>query len=167
MVGRWYVVSFQSGRGDLAERNLRRQGFRTWMPRQTRIVTHARRKIERCLPFFPGYMFVLLDLERDRWRAVNGTMGVRTLVMQGEKPLPCPVGLIEELQSFCDANGIFNPAFDLKMGDAVRIVSGPFADAIGSLARHDGVGRVRVLLQMMRSEIPVIVDARAVVPAGV
>ena len=167
MVGRWYVVSFQPGRGDLAERNLQRQGFCTWMPRQTRIVTHARRKIERRLPFFPGYMFVFLDLERDRWRAVNGTMGVRTLIIQGEKPLPCPVGLVEKLQAFSDENGIFNPVFDLKMGDSVRIVSGPFADAVGSLARLDGAGRVRVLLQMMRSEIPVIVDAWAVVPAGV
>jgi len=137
------------------------------MPRQTRIVTHARRKIERRLPFFPGYMFVLLDLDRDRWRAVNGTMGVRTLVMQGEKPLPCPVGLVEKLQSFSDENGIFNAAFDLKMGDAVRIVNGPFADAIGKLARLDGAGRVRILLQIMRAEITVIVDARAVVPAGI
>jgi len=131
-----------------------------------RFVTHARRKIERQLPFFPGYMFVLLDLERDRWRAVNGTMGVRGLVMQGEKPLPCPVGLVEKLQSFSDENGIFNPVFDLKMGASVRIVSGPFADAIGNLACLDGAGRVRVLLQMMHSEIPVIVDGRAVVPEG-
>jgi len=137
------------------------------MPRHTRIVTHARRKIVRRLPFFPGYMFVLLDLERDRWRTVNGTMGVRGLIMQGEKPLPCPIGLVEKLQSCCDENGIFNPVFDLKLGDAVRIVGGPFADAIGSLARLDSAGRVRVLLQMMRSEIPVIVNARAVVPAGI
>jgi len=151
----------------LAERNLRRQGFYTWMPRQARMVKHARRKIERRLPFFPGYMFVLLDLDRDRWRAVNGTMGVRTLVMQGDKPLPCPVGLVEKLQSLSDENGIFNPVFGLKKGDAVRIVSGPFADVVGNLAGLDGNGRVRVLLQMMRSEIPVIFDVRAVVPAGV
>lgn len=166
MAGRWYVVAFQPGRGDLAERNLCKQGFYTWMPRQTRVVTHARRRIERRVAFFPGYMFIWLDLERDRWRSVNGTMGVRSLLMQGEKPIPCPVGLVEKLQACSDENGILNPVFDLKSGDTVRIVNGPFADAVGSLVRLDGAGRVRVLLQMMRSEIPVVVDARAVVPAG-
>lgn len=136
------------------------------MPRQTRIVSNARGRIERRLPFFPGYMFVFLDLERERWRAINGTMGVRTILMQGEKPLPCPLGFVENLQACSDVNGILHPTFDLKVGDTVRIVSGPFADAIGSLAHLDAPGRVRVLLRMMRSEIPLTVEAAAVEPAG-
>lgn len=127
------------------------------MPRQLRIVTNARRRVERRLPFFPGYMFLFLD--RERWRAINGTMGLRTILMQGEKSHPCPLGFVENLQACSDENGILHPTFDLKVGDTVRIVSGPFADAIGSLAHLDAPGRVRVLLRMMRSEIPLTVEA--------
>lgn len=84
--GRWYVAATQVGREDSAESNLRRQGFPVWFPRQKKTVKHARRRIEKIISFFPGYMFVFLDLERDRWRSVNSTIGVRALVMQGGFP---------------------------------------------------------------------------------
>src|SRR5690606_8689429 len=166
MVARWYVVSFQPGREDLAELNLNRQGFDVWMPRHISVVRHARRRYEKLVPFFPGYMFVSMDVDRERWRAVNGTLGVRCLIMQGEKPLPCPVGLVEKLQALTGKHEIFSAVTNLSVGDTVRVIKVPFADAIGSLVSVDGAGRVRILLQMMQAEIPVTLDVREVVPTG-
>jgi len=88
--GRWYVAAVQPGREDSAERHLARQGFATFAPRHLRTVRHARRAMTRKVPLFPGYLFVALDLARDRWRSVNGTFGVRGLVAAG--PAPCRAG---------------------------------------------------------------------------
>src|SRR5690606_5339375 len=111
------------------------------------------------------YMFVSLDAGRDRWRAINGTMGVRSLIMQGERPVPCPDGVVEQLQALAGNDGLIEAGGDLAVGDRVRVVSGPFADSIGNLIRLDGAGRVQILLQMMRAEIAVTLDARELVVA--
>ncbi|WP_445558106.1 transcription termination/antitermination protein NusG [Ochrobactrum sp. A-1] len=166
MVARWYVLSFQAGRENVAELNLQRQGFETWMPRQIRWVSHARRRYERRIPFFPGYMFISLDLNKQRWRQVNGTVGVRSLIMQGDLPVPCPIGLIEALQTQFGSEGIVDVAETFTVGASVRITSGPFSEAVGTLVHLDGVGRVRILLKMMHGEVAVSLRAHDLISAA-
>src|ERR1051326_1035679 len=62
---RWYAVNCLSNREFLAAAHLKNQGFQTFLPcrRQTR--RHARKFDTVLRPFFPGYLFVLLDLDRD------------------------------------------------------------------------------------------------------
>jgi len=164
MSTRWYVVSTKLGFEDTAETNLVRQGFAIWTPRQVRVVRHARRRLEKRVPFFPGYLFVQLDVDRQHWRSVNGTLGVRRLIMQGERPLPCPPGLVEELQRLGEGDRMFNAA--IEPGDAVRVISGPMAELVGSLVHLDGAGRARVLLGLLNSEIVVTLDAVRLIPAA-
>lgn len=159
MVARWYVISARPGSESIAGTNLARQGFLTWSPYQIRMVRHARRRLERRVPFFPGYLFVQLDITTQRWRSVNSTLGVRHLLMQGDQPLPCPQGLVEGLKQQTDAEGIFNAAAAILPGGAVRVVSGPMAEQIGSLLALDGAGRARILLKLMGSEIVATLDA--------
>lgn len=165
MVDRWYVAAMQPGQEAMGLRHLERQGFHTWLPRQVRTVRHARRRHEKPVPFFPGYMFVLLDVERQRWRSVNGTIGVRSLVMEGDRPRPCPAGLVEGLQAMTDTMGMFNMAASLQPGDPVRLVTGPFAALAGTLVRHDGPARARILLHMMHGEIAVTLGTESLTPA--
>ena len=56
-----------------------------WLPRIERIIRHARqiRRVKR--PLFPGYLFINLDLETARWRAINGTVGVSHIVASGSR----------------------------------------------------------------------------------
>ena len=157
---RWFAVSHQPGREDVAEANLLRQGFKPFVARHLLTIRHARRLTVRRASFFPGYMFVRLDLTRDRWRSVNGTFGVRSIVMVGERPAPCPVGLVEQLIDMTDADGILDFSSKLRVGDAVRVVSGPFTNLIGRLDRLDGPGRARVLLSIMNGEIATTVATK-------
>lgn len=166
MAARWYVVSASPGSESVAETNLRRQGFSTWTPRQLRVVRSARRRIEKRVPFFPGYLFTQLDVERQRWRSVNGTFGVRSLIMAGGRPLPCPRGLVEDLQVLTGRDGIFNAAAAARPGDTVRLVSGPMAQLVGTLEHLDGAGRARVLLKLLNSDILVTLDAARLEPVA-
>ena len=87
----WYVVQTQANAERKAAFHLERQGFAVYLPQYLRRWRHARRTELRPAPFFPRYLFVALDLSRDRWRSVNGTFGVSRLVMEGERPQPVPV----------------------------------------------------------------------------
>lgn len=114
----------------------------------------------RRVAFFPGYIFVSFDVEVDRWGSINGTFGVRSLIMQGRRPVPCPVGLVEQLIALTDAEGLLDFSSALRAGSAVRILSGPFTEIVGTLENLDSANRARVLLKIMGGEISVSMDVR-------
>src|ERR1700761_380861 len=77
---RWRLVRALTGREVFASEHLERQGFVTFLPKQLKTVRHARKVRVALGAYFPGYLFVELDLARHRWRSVNGTLGVSHLV---------------------------------------------------------------------------------------
>lgn len=160
---RWYVVQTRPREEDRAEQNLRRQAFEVFCPRMRHTVCHARRKTLRLIPVFPGYAFVFMDPDRTLWHAINGTFGVSRLLTVNQLPRPVPAGVIESLKSYVDSRGVMRPADDLRIGDRVRLISGPFAEMVGMLEYLDGRGRVRVLLQIMGGSTRVTADASALV----
>ncbi len=150
---RWYVAQTIARCEARAEQQLRAQEFRTFLPRVQRTVRHARKLRTVLTPAFPGYVFIRLDPARQRWRAVNGTFGVGRLITASEMPLPVPHGVVETLLDYVDEKGVAHFERDLKIGQAVRVKDGPLAAALGRLVRLDAGGRVRVLLEIMGSEI--------------
>jgi len=162
----WYVAAVKSGREDHAERHLVRQGFRIFSPRRLKTVRHARRTVERRVPLFPGYVFVSFDATRCAWRAVNGTFGVRSLVMSGDRPSTVPSGIVEAFIESTDASGVVDVTRELRAGQRVQVLTGPFADLAGTIDRLDDNGRIRVLLELLNSERPVSMGRDAVWPAA-
>jgi transcriptional antiterminator RfaH len=123
-------------------------------------IRHARRFRTIKAPFFPRYLFVSLDLQRDRWRSVNGTYGVSALLMGGDLPKPVPEGIVERLLEYQDGSGAVAVGSALRPGQQVRVLSGPFAEMIGQLVRVDDVHRVQVLLELMGTRIVVQMPGR-------
>jgi transcriptional antiterminator RfaH len=164
---RWFAVHSLPQREAGAQQQLENQGFRTFLPRCLKARRHAR-KVENVLaPIFPRYLFVNLDLDRDRWRSVNGTFGVARLVMMaGDRPQPVPRGVVESLIALTDGQGVLrlDEGGRLVVGQKARILAGPFAERIGLLQRLDGNGRVRLLLDIMGGRIEVTLPSAALVP---
>jgi transcriptional antiterminator RfaH len=152
---RWYAVNTAPHREFRAKCHLENQGFRVFFPERVRTIRHARKLSNVNAPFFPQYVFVELDLTVHRWRSVNGTFGVRSLVMQGETPLPVPPGVIEAMLASVDQKNVLCFEQHLHPGSEVRLVAGPFADQLGILDRLDNSGRIRVLLNIMGATIAV------------
>ena len=151
---RWYVVGALANREFGAAQQLEAQRFRVFLPYLIKSVRHARRTREVKRAAFPGYMFVALDMRRDRWRSINGTFGVSHLLLSGDgDPLPVPRGVVEALSSYLDETGVCRFDRDLVAGQTVRVVAGPLADAVGCLVRLDARGRVRVLLQILGGQV--------------
>jgi len=153
---RWYAVQCLSNRELIAASQLRNQGFDVFLPVRLKQRRHARRLEQVRRPFFPGYLFVRLDLLVHRWRSINGTLGVSHLVAHGELPVPAPRGAIEAIRSICGENDVMRDGGNLSPGDHVRIAFGPFVDLVGELERLDGTGRVSVLLNLMGRHTSVV-----------
>ncbi len=163
---RWYVAHTLPRREMSAQMHLGAQGFRHFLPRRLTTVRHARKLRAIHAPLFPRYLFIILDLERDRWRSVNGTSGVAGLVMAQDRPLAVPCGLVEALISFSDETGALSSRMDMRPGQRVRLVAGPFADTLGVLDSLDDAGRVGVLLDIMGGGIRVKLARTWIEPAA-
>jgi transcriptional antiterminator RfaH len=159
---RWFVVFTLPHQEKRAQTQLENQSYRTFLPKREKTVRHARKLTTVVAPFFPRYMFVILDPEHDQWRPVNGTLGVSRLVMQGERPNPVPPGIVETLVASTGPDGLLQLRPQLKIGDPVRLTQGPFAEYLGTLDRLEESGRVRVLLDMLGRKVPVGVEGHHV-----
>ena len=163
---RWYVVQALARREPIAKMRLEAQGYKIFLPQMIKTVRHARKMRQARVAVFPGYLFVALNPLKDRWRSINGTIGVARMIMANEGPAPVPRGIVESLASYLDNQGICRFDRDLREGQQVRIVSGPFAHLIGQIATLDGKGRARVLLKIMSNEIVTTLDQSSLELAG-
>lgn len=155
----WYVVMSRPNQEELARVNLERQGFCALLPKRL-VTTRTLRGFRTCLrPVFPRYLFVQLDLQRDRWLSVNGTFGVSRLVGSAERPSPLPGGVAESLRRSLDQRDVLQFEKPLVPGETVRLVSGPFASQLGVLERLDDNGRVRLLLDILGGKIALSISA--------
>ena len=163
---RWFVARVLAHQENRAQLNLHRLGFRSFLPRLRRTVRHARKLRDTLNPLFPGYIFVIIDLSRHRWRSINGTFGVASLIMGAEQPMPVPPGVVEALVASYANCGAIRLDDGLEIGQKVRILSGPFAETICRLAHLDDRGRVRVLLEIMGMEVAAQLDRSAIASAA-
>jgi transcription antitermination factor NusG len=163
---RWFVARVLPHQENRAQFNLHRLGFRSFVPRLRRTIRHARRLQDTLQPLFPSYIFIVIDLSKQRWRNVNGTFGVASLVMGAERPVPVPRGVIEALVASCENCGAVRFDDSLEIGQKVRILSGPFAETLCRLAHLDDRGRVRVLIEIMGMEVAAQLDRSAIAPAA-
>ena len=144
------LAQLKPGGFPLATRNLERQGFDTFMPFQGVTRRRAGRLEHATRPIFPGYLFVRILPDVAGWRAINSTYGVAKLVaLEGDRPTPVPGGIIAGLRARIAEDGAFMPARDLAVGDVVRLVAGPFANAIARIDAVPERDRIFVLMEMM------------------
>jgi transcription elongation factor/antiterminator RfaH len=163
---RWYLAHTLPKSESKAELHLGAQGFRTYLPRIRKTIRHARQLRTVQAPLFPRYLFVILDLGRDRWLSVRSTIGVSHLYTTRDgRPVPLPAGVVESLIERSEAN-LMRLDDGLVKGQRVRILSGPFADFVGTLERLDAAERVKVLLEMMGTAVAVTLHRSALAPAA-
>ncbi len=161
---RWYVAYTQPQSEFRAADHLRRQGFEAYLPLCRRIRRHARREETVLRPLFPRYVFVALDLDADRWRSVNGTVGVGRLVCHGERPAALPDGVVEGLRISEIDEGVV-PLSRLVLfdpGARLRVLDGAFAGQTGTYHAMTEAERVVLLFNLIGAEVRVTVPIHAV-----
>ena len=161
MTFHWYALRAKPRKEDIVWQQIRSQEIEHYYPRvKVHPVNPRARKVK---PYFPGYLFIRVDLEDKGISAFKWMPHSLGLVSFGGEPAYIPDNVLYEMrqrvQEIADAGG---EVFDgLKPGDPVRVHEGPFAgyEAIFD-SRLDGQERVRVLLQFISNqrEVPVELD---------
>ena len=155
----WFLAQMKPNSHRIAERNLGRQGFRTFLPLQEETKRARGKFTTQMRPLFPGYIFVTFDVSVGGWRAVNSTYGITRLVSLGKEPTPVPTDLVCKLILRCDREGKLMPPKVLSPGDEVMVTKGPFAEFIATIERIAPDRRVWVLMEIMGGATRVAVDA--------
>ena len=150
MTLRWYALRSKPRKEDVLFRQANAQGFEVFYPRLRVQPVNPRSK--KYKPYFPGYMFVCVDLDEVGISAFQWMPHSIGLVSFGGEPAHVPENFIYTLQKRVnEINEAGGEVFDgLKPGDPVKISDGPFVgyEAIFD-ARLPGSERVRVLVQMV------------------
>lgn len=154
----WFLAQLRPNSVKIAERNLKRQGFCTFLPVEevTRRVKSKFVTSER--PMFPGYIFVAFDISKGGWQVINSTTGIARLVSFGKNPALVPFDVISGLMLRCDAGLKPMQSKMLSAGDGVTITSGPFADFVAEVEKIEPGRRVWALLEVMGGKTRVVLD---------
>lgn len=154
----WFLAQLKPNSAKIAERNLARQGFETFLPVEETTRKRSGKFVTVMQPLFPGYVFVSLDLAQGLWRKVNSTAGVSRLVSFSSAPAAVPDGLVDALKQRCSSEGQLLPEESFSPGDIVRIRTGPFSDALAEIERTSADRRVWVLMDIMGGKTRVAVS---------
>ena len=146
---KWFVAQVKPNAYQMAQRNLKRQAFKTFLPLQEITKRQSNRFTTKFSPLFPGYIFVRFDPNGDKWRKINSTMGIAKLVSFGTRPVSLPDDLITILMTRYDTNNHLQPIDSLKKGQDVTILSGPFADFVAIVESIEKEHRVSLLLNYL------------------
>lgn len=163
----WYIVHTHSGhenkvaaalRQRIESMGLKDQVLEVVIPTQKRIEIRGGKKEEVEEKIFPGYLLVKMILTDDSWLAVRTTPGVTSFVGIGNQPTPLSQTEVDTIMKVMKMEA---PKFKAKIsvGEAVKIIDGPFADFLGTVDEIDeGRGKVKVLVSIFGRETPVELD---------
>jgi transcriptional antiterminator NusG len=165
--GKWYVLHTYSGHENSVAINLIQRVetmkltgrvLEILIPTQNKILIKRGKKTSVKEKIFPGYMLVKLVLDDETWLAVRTTPGVTGFVGVGSKPTPLPPAEVASIKRFMEQEAPKYKA-TFSIGEAVKIVEGPFADFLGSVDYIDEAkGKVHVLVSIFGRETPVELD---------
>ncbi len=175
--GPWFCAQYHPGQLLLAAANLTRQGFTFHAPLEELPPTPKVPGVPRWRPLVSGYLFISFDPLRDPWQRLFHTYGMkRVIISEAEQPLEVPRSA---LRAFLNSKQEFvvappqpeasqpapTPAMAIKRGDALDVVSGPFAGNRG-VVTLSSKNRIKLLLAIMGGEVEVTVRSDQVQPAS-
>jgi len=155
---RWYVLHTKSRHENVVNDGLLKKSHEVFLPR---VKVRSRRRDRRVMinvPLFPGYLFIRTDLRPQTHLEIVKTAGAVKLIGSKEGPVPVPDDTVESLKIMVASELVVSTGAQLKKGDRVLVVSGPFTGVSGTFVRHRGRGRVVVNVEALGQHAWVDVD---------
>ncbi len=163
----WYIIHTAAGYEDqvastimqrVKSLSMEEKVFNTLVPKEKQIeIKDGNRKVVE-KKTYPGYVFVDMIVSEDSWYVVRNTPNVTGFLGFGTRPTPVPE---EEVKAMKKKMGVEEPKYkiDLKLGESVSIIDGPFSGFEGTIEDVDmEKGKVKVLVSMFGRETPVNLD---------
>lgn len=110
--------------------------------------------------FFPGYIFVNMELTDETWHVVKDTPKITGFVGHSTQPPEVPESEVREITQQMEEGALRpKPKVLFEVGEAVKVVDGPFQDFNGTVEEvRPEKGKVRVLISIFGRATPVELD---------
>lgn len=155
----WHLIYTKLKMEGKALDNLKNQGYECYLPLM-KIQKRIRNQLMVSkVPLFPRYMFVNLnqDFFAKSWGPIRSTKGVSGLVKFGSDPAIIDEEVIKLLR-FKEEQYASNIEPLFKVGETLRILSGPFKNLESIYQGMSGEERVIVLLEFMKKNTLITLD---------
>lgn len=166
---KWYVVHTQTGQEAKAKASIQERarvaGLESCfgeilIPEESVMKIVKGKKSTRSRKFFPGYMFINMELNDKTWHLVRGSAKVSHFV--GGKTAPPEVSeeevkrVTEQIET---GTQVVKKSVNFSVGDGVKVTDGPFANFSGSVSDiSTEKGKVTVLVSIFGRPTPVELD---------
>tara|TARA_R110002073_G_scaffold260853_1_gene423713 strand:+ start:97 stop:597 length:501 start_codon:yes stop_codon:yes gene_type:complete len=161
----WYLIHSKPKDEKLAQDNLERQGYETYLPLILGRTKKRGKTTKSILPMFPRYLFIHLSDQTDDWGPIRSTLGVSSLIRFGATPAKVPDNLIKTLKHNENSQGIHElTSAPLSPGDKLLIVEGPFEGYEATLFSQKSDDRVIVLLKIAENFVQVKLEQSLIEP---
>lgn len=139
---RWYVIHTYSGHENKVKINLERRIesmnmghkiFRVEVPQKTVTKIKDGKRYEKEERLYQGYVYVEMIMDDDSWYVVRHTPGVTKFVGSEKKPIPVKDSEMKRILIRSIPAATTKIEIDLKPGENIRIISGPFAEFEGTV----------------------------------
>lgn len=168
---RWYIVHTYSGYENKVKVNLEKRIeymnmgdkiFRIEVPQKTVVQIKGGKKQEKEEKVFPGYVLVEMIMDEDSWYVVRHTSGVTKFVGSVKKPIPVKESEIKRILHRSSSQ-VEKVELDVKAGDKVRIISGPFADFDADIIEvYPDKSKLRANVSIFGRETPVELEYKQI-----
>jgi transcription antitermination factor NusG len=150
----WYAIRSKPRKEDFLFQQLVSRNIEAFYPKIR--VKPVNPRSRRWVPYFPGYMFVHINLEKTGIRPMNRIPGSIGLVMFGQRVPALPEAALAvikvQVAAMSDSEGRGRPEY--RHGSQIKIIHGSFKgyEALFD-AQLQGQDRVRVLLKMLSDRL--------------
>ena len=168
---RWYIVHTYSCYENKVKVNLEKRIeymnmgdkiFRIEVPQKTVVQMKGGKKQEKEEKVFPGYVLVEMIMDEDSWYVVRHTSGVTKFVGSVKKPIPVKESEIKRILHRTSSQ-VEKVELDVKPGDKVRIISGPFADFDADIIEvYPDKSKLRANVSIFGRETPVELEYKQI-----
>lgn len=166
---KWYVVHTYSGFEQKAMKSLQEraklEGMEEFLgeilvPSEEVVELMGGTKRRSKKKFFPGYMFVQMELNDHTWHLVKDTPKVTGFVGDARNPMPLKEAEVRRLtQQVAEGATPSAPRITYVEGETVRVVDGPFASFNGTIEEvKEDKRKLKVLVSIFGRSTPVELD---------
>ncbi len=165
---KWYVVQAYSGYENKVKLSLEERIKQAGMegrfgniliPKENVQESRGGKRRLSSRTFYPGYIFVQMDLDDQTWHLIKDTPKVNGFV-GGRHPSPVPEREIAAIEQQVEEGAAKpKPRVEFEKGDHVRVTDGAFANFTGTIeeVNHEK-HKVRVLVSIFGRATPVELD---------
>jgi transcriptional antiterminator NusG len=166
---KWYIVNCQVGSENTAKTSIIERSKTLKMqdqigeilvPSENVVELVKGKKATRAKKFFPGYLFVQMNLNEKTWHLVRGSSKVSGFVGGKQKPPEVSEAEVMRVTRQMETGmEKVKPKITFSIGENVTVVDGPFSSFSGSVEEiNEEKGKVKVLVSIFGRPTPVELD---------